>query len=160
MSDKVAPVKVTSPDGTTTTVTLERSAPGLWRKSVKADNTGLYRLTSGKLSAVTHVGLLNSRELSAVTATAEKLQPVLTQSGGGAFWTGTAGRTDEVQELELPRLISLPAARKMYGAGWLGLARRDAYIVRGVQLTPLFNGFLALALALGLLSLTWFREGR
>ena len=31
---------------------------------------------------------------------------------------------------------------------------------RGVRLIPLFSGILALALLLGALSLTWFREGR
>jgi hypothetical protein len=31
--------------------------------------------------------------------------------------------------------------------------------VQGVRLFPLFTGFLALALLLGMMAITWFREG-
>ena len=47
----------------------------------------------------------------------------------------------------------------MHGSDWLGLHKRDAYHVKGIRLFPLFTGFLALALLLGLLAATWFREG-
>ena len=48
----------------------------------------------------------------------------------------------------------------MDGANWMGFKRGDAYVTRGVRLIPLFSGIIALALLLGALSLTWFREGR
>ena len=47
----------------------------------------------------------------------------------------------------------------MHGGDWLGLHKRDAYHVEGVRLFPLFTGFLALALLLGMMAITWFREG-
>jgi hypothetical protein len=48
----------------------------------------------------------------------------------------------------------------MHGQDWMGFRKRDAYVTRGVRLIPLFSGLIALALLLGALSLTWFREGR
>jgi len=48
----------------------------------------------------------------------------------------------------------------MFGQNWLGLLNRDAYLVRGIKIIPLMTGLLALAALLGLLSLTWYREGR
>ena len=48
----------------------------------------------------------------------------------------------------------------MHGGNWRGLRKREAYHLRGVRLFPLFTGFLALALLLGMLALTWYREGR
>ena len=49
---------------------------------------------------------------------------------------------------------------RYHGSDWLGLHKRDAYHVKGVRLFPLFTGFLALALLLGLLAAAWYREGR
>ena len=155
MTASADPVTVTGPTGETSTVELEETAPGLWRKTITADVPGLYRLQSGKLSALTHVGELNSRELSAVTATDTPLKPVLEKTGGTSFWTGPEQRDGETR---MPR-IALVHSGQTHWPGWLGVKERNAYEVRGVQLTPLFAGFLALALALGLLSLTWFREG-
>ncbi len=54
----------------------------------------------------------------------------------------------------------LRSGRLMHGSDWMGFRKRDAYVTRGVRLIPLFSGLIALALLLGALSLTWFREGR
>jgi hypothetical protein len=52
------------------------------------------------------------------------------------------------------------SARRFYGSSWLGLKARDAHEIKGISYTPLVSGFAALGIALGLLSLTWYREGR
>ena len=48
----------------------------------------------------------------------------------------------------------------MHGDDWAGLRDRQAYMVTGVSYQPLYAGPLALALLMGLLAFTWFREGR
>jgi len=53
----------------------------------------------------------------------------------------------------------LRSGHVMHGSDWLGLHKREAYHVKGVRLFPLFTGFLALGLLLGVLAATWFREG-
>jgi len=157
MSDSIGPVEINAPDGEQRDVTLEKVEAGRWRANVTAETPGLYRVNSGELAAVAHVGAINSRELTEVTASREPLDPVLEETGGGAFWLGGA---DQASEVSLPRLSMLSQSRKMHGDDWAGLRDRQAYMVTGVKYTPLYAGPLALALLLGLLALTWYREGR
>ncbi|MGB7913810.1 MAG: hypothetical protein WCF79_00695, partial [Rhodomicrobium sp.] len=60
----------------------------------------------------------------------------------------------------IPAISMMRSGRHFSGASWLGLKARDAFEVTAVSYTPLIAGFAALALGLGLLSLTWYREGR
>ena len=159
MQDTAPPVTVTGPDGKSREVTLTAQAPGLWAATLDAPDQGLYKLQSGNLSAVALSGSVNSREMAQVTASAEEMKPLLDSSGGGAYWTASAPGADPAAAV-VPRISMLTSARTFNGSGWLGLKNRDAHIVKGVSLTPLFSGFAALALLLGLVSLTWWREGR
>ena len=51
-------------------------------------------------------------------------------------------------------------SRSYSGPNWIGLKTTDAYVLRGVDRISLMAGFLGLALLLGLVSVTWYREGR
>ncbi len=155
IKDAVSPVTVTAPSGKEETITLDQAEPGLWRKVLPADEQGVYRMASDKLASVVTVGNANAKELAAVTATDTLLNPLLTETGGGSFWLG---RTAD-EAAELPRIVMLRSGHVMHGSDWLGLHKRDAYHVKGVRLFPLFTGFLALGLLLGLIAITWFREG-
>jgi hypothetical protein len=155
IKDEVEPVTVTAPSGKEETVTLDKAEPGLWRKSITAGEQGVYRISSGKLASVVTVGNANAKEVSAVTATDAALSPILNETGGGSFWLGR----DQADASALPRIVLMRGGHIMHGADWLGLHKRDAYHVQGVRLFPLFTGFLALALLLGLMAITWFREG-
>jgi hypothetical protein len=155
IKDTIEPVTVTAPSGKEETVTLDKAEPGLWRKSMTAGEQGVYRISSGKLASVVTVGNANAKELSAVTATDAALSPLLNETGGGSFWLGR----DQADASPLPRLVMVRGGHVMHGADWLGLHKRDAYHVQGVRLFPLFTGFLALALLLGMMAITWFREG-
>jgi hypothetical protein len=155
IKDDIDQVTVTSPSGKEETVTLDKGERGSWLKAMTVSEQGVYRVGSGKLASVVTVGNANARELAAVTATDQALAPLLDQTGGSSFWLG---RT-EADAGELPRLVMLRGGHVMHGDDWLGLHKRDAYHVKGVRLFPLFTGFLALGLLLGLLAATWFREG-
>ena len=155
IEDEVDPVTVTTPSGKEETVTLDKGERGIWRKAMTVEEQGVYRIASGELASIVTVGKANTRELAAVTATDTPLGPILEETGGGAFWLGRqAGEASD-----LPRLAMIRSGHVMHGSDWLGLHKRDAYHVKGVRLFPLFTGFLALALLLGLLAATWFREG-
>ena len=60
---------------------------------MKATQAGLYKFQTksptGELTAVAHAGIADPREMSEVTATDEKLRPVLEETGGNVFWTKT-----------------------------------------------------------------------
>ncbi len=155
IKDDIDQVTVTAPSGKEETVTLDKGERGSWAKAMTVSEQGVYRVGSGKLASVVTVGNANARELAAVTATDQVLAPLLNQTGGGSFWLG---RT-EADAGELPRLVMLRGGHVMHGDDWLGLHKRDAYHVKGVRLFPLFTGFLALGVLLGLLAATWFREG-
>ena len=155
IKDDIEPVTVTAPSGKEETVTLDKAEPGLWRKSMTAGEQGVYRISSGKLASVVTVGNANAKELSAVTATDAALSPILNETGGGSFWLGR----NQADASPLPRIVMVRGGHVMHGADWLGLHKRDAYHVQGVRLFPLFTGFLALALLLGMMAITWFREG-
>ena len=46
------------------------------------------------------------------------------------------------------------------GDDWLGLKMRDASVVRGIGVLPVFAGMIGLLLLIGSLAATWAREGR
>lgn len=155
MKDKIDPVEMTLPTGETRSVELEAAGAGYWRSVLDVRDHGIYRLKSGDLSAIAHVGEMNSKELSSLNATASLLQPVMDETGGGAYWIGA-----KAADVTLPRIAMLRSGKRLHGSDWMGLRQRDAYVTRGVRLIPLFTGLLALAALLVALSVTWFREGR
>jgi hypothetical protein len=166
MEETVPPVQVSAPGGETSEVTLEKAGPGAWRSTIDVKVPGLYKVQSpaatGLLHAVAHAGVEDAREMSEVTATDEKLKPLVEATGGGTFWTRGGGLLPSLATsgVELPRISVLANARVLAGSGWMGLKDREAYVTRGVKLIPMFTGFLALAALLALLALTWWREGR
>ena len=154
IKDDIEPATVTAPSGKEETLTLDKAEPELRRKSMIAGEQGVYRISSGKLASVVTVGNANAKELSAATATDAALSPILNETGGGSFWLGR----NQADASPLPRIVMVRGGHVMHGADWLGLHKRDAYHSRGATV-PAFTGFLALALLLGMMAITWFREG-
>ncbi|WP_088348527.1 MULTISPECIES: hypothetical protein [Rhodomicrobium] len=157
MKDEVGEATVTTPTDKSVTVPMEKVGPGLWRGRLTATEPGLHKIAMDELTAVALVGAANSREFSKVAATDEPIRPIADATGGGQFWMGG---TNGAAARDLPRLAMLQSATRYHGQNWLGLKDREAYVVRGVQYTPLLSGYLALALFLGMIMLTWFRESR
>jgi hypothetical protein len=166
MDDKVPAVKVLGPGGDTTDVTLEpvNGQPGVWRSTVDVKLPGLYKAETpasiGQLTAVANAGVEDPREMSEVTTTESKMKPIADATGGGIFWTKPTGALASASDVDVPRISMMSAAKVMAGSGWLGLKDRQAYLTRGVKLTPMFTGFAALSALLALLALAWWREGR
>jgi hypothetical protein len=163
MDDSVPPVQLSAPGGEISQITLTKAGPGVWRSTVDVKAAGLYKMQSqastGPLTAVTQAGIDDAREMSEVTATEEKLKPLVEATGAGIFWTRSAGMLSS-SGVELPRISMLANAKVLAGSGWMGLKDRDAYVTRGVTLTPMFTGLLALAALIALMAVTWWREGR
>jgi hypothetical protein len=166
MEEKVAPVTLSGPGGETSQVTLEPAGAGIWRGTVDVTIPRLYKAQThtndGELQAVAHAGIDDPIEMSEVTATDAKLQPIIDATGGGAFWTSSSAEATRANpsSVSVPRISMLSNARVLAGSGWLGLKDRQAFVTRGVKLTPMFTGFGALAALLMLVSLAWWREGR
>jgi hypothetical protein len=154
MADSVAPVTVTSPTGATRELTLSASEPGTWRSTIPASELGLWQATDGTLKALINVGPTNPKEFSEVTSTTEMLKPLVQATGGDAR------RVMDGSSLDLPRIVPVRASSIFHGDGWMGVKMRDASVVRGVGVLPLFAGLIGLLLLLGAFAATWLREGR
>jgi hypothetical protein len=154
MADSVNEVAVTTPTGTTRTLTLQAGEEGVWRGAIDANELGLWRASDGKLTALVNVGPANPREFAEVTSTTEVLRPLAAATGGDVK------RLDEGSGVRLPRLVAMRSSDTYKGEDWIGLKMREATVVRGIGVLPVFAGLLGLLLLVGSLAATWTREGR
>jgi hypothetical protein len=154
MAESVAPVTVTTPSGATRALDLTAAEPGLWRASTAANELGLWRASDGKLTTLVNVGPVNPREFSEVTSSTEVLKPLSEVTGGDAR------RLDDNGTLRVPRIVGVRSSETFRGEDWMGVKLRDASVMRGIGVLPVFAGFLGLLLLVGSLAATWAREGR
>jgi hypothetical protein len=154
MADTVAPVTLTSPVGMTRTLTLDQGEPGVWRKAIDATELGLWRATDGKLTTLVNVGPANPKEFAEVTSTTAVMAPLANATGGDSR------RVADGANLVVPRLVGVRSSDTFKGDDWIGLKIRDASVVRGIGVLPMFAGLLGLLLLIGSLAFTWAREGR
>jgi hypothetical protein len=154
MADNVSNVTLTSPSGATRTLIPQQSEPGLWKSTVRADELGLWRATDGKLTALTNLGPANPREFAEVTSTADVLKNIAAATGG------EARRIANGNNVSVPRIVPVHSSTIYRGDDWIGLKMRDASVVRGIGVLPIFAGVIGLLLLIGSLALTWAREGR
>jgi hypothetical protein len=150
MSDRAAPVTLISPSGKKRTVVLRKMAPGIWRASVKVDELGLYRLSDGRLAAVTAAGPLNPREVADMRATGSIVAPVAEASGGSVHWLSDG----------MPAIRRVAANAQASAENWIGLRRNGAYRVTAVEQEQLLPPWAGLMLLIGTLALAWRLEGR
>jgi hypothetical protein len=154
MADSVAPVTVTSPTGATRQLDLSAGEPGTWTATLPANELGLWQATDGTLKALINVGPTNPKEFSEVTSTTEMLMPLARATGGDAR------RVADGSSIDLPRIVPVRASSVFHGDGWMGVKMRDASVVKGVGVLPMFAGLIGLLLLLGAFAATWLREGR
>lgn len=151
VSDEPGLLSAVGPSGQTDETRFAEAGPGLWRAVLDADEAGLWTLSDGLLVGVAAVGPPAPREFENPVSTTALLLPLLDATRGGAF---------RLSEVGVPDLRRVRAGRAAAGTRWAGLARRDAYSVRDVILTPLAPGWLMLLLAAGLAVAAWRVEGR
>lgn len=150
LSETIAPVILTAPDGTTTELTLSEGVPGQFETTFQGPEIGLYRLENGEQSSVIGLGPAAPREFVDTIADDSAMTPLVTALRGG------------VHRLEdgLPRLRDVRAGRPAAGRGWIGLTPRAAYETRDVRQTAILPGWLVLLLSAFLITAAWLREGR
>ena len=144
-------VTMTSPDGSTRTLPLRQTAPGLGLGVVDVDKPGLYRFDDGTLRTVAAVGSPDPLEFSDVRATDAKLKPLVEASGGGMLWL-----VDQPD----PDIRTVRPGRAAGGSAWIGLRRNEGYTVAGINQLPLLPGILVALAFLMAVGSAWWREGR
>ena len=100
-----------------------------------------------------NVGPINPREYAEVTSTKEVLAPLASATGGGVW------RLADLDQ-NAPRVIGVRSGERFAGPDWLGLRMREASVLRGIGLFPLFAGLSGLLILLAGIAATWAREGR
>src|SRR6266700_3197322 len=154
MAEGVDEVTLTTPSGKTRTVTLGKAEPGVWRTTIDAKEFGLWHANDGKLTALANVGPANPREFDEVIATTEIVAPLTGATGGDAV------RIENGEGIHLPRVVGVRANDSYRGDDWIGLKLREASVVRGIGVLPVFAGLIGLLLLVGALAATWAKEGR
>ena len=154
MADTVAPVTVTSPSGATRELTLSAGDPGEWRATMPAERT---------------------RPMAGDRRHAEGADQCRPDQSEGIFGSHlhdrdaeAAGAGDRRRRAARGRRLQHRAAahragarlQRFHGDGWMGVKMRDASVVKGVGVLPIFAGLIGLLLLLGAFAATWLREGR
>ena len=150
MEKTASPVTLTMPSGKTMVLAPQKASPGIWRTATKVNELGLYRLTDGKLSAVTAAGPLNPKEVADMRATDAVLRDDAQAHGGGVHWL----------EDGVPAIRRVVPGQDASGSDWIGLRRNGAYRVTSLTQQPLLPVWAALMLIVGSLLLAWRLEGR
>jgi hypothetical protein len=155
MAESAGEITLTAPSGKTRTLALTEGDPGVFRATIEANELGLWRATDGKLTALANVGPANPREFTEVTSTAQVMAPLTDAAGGASMRIADASGT-----VNVPRIVSVRSSDTFRGDDWIGLRMREASVVRGIGVLPVFAGAIGLLLLIGALALTWAREGR
>jgi len=150
LGDAPGAVEVEGPDGETFTVELTEERPGRFVGSFETQETGIFRLAEGDMSAIVGVGPAAPKEYEETIASGAALEEVVAARRGGIL------RIEE----GLPSLRQVREGRIAAGRGWLGITPREAYLTADVTVTPLVAPLLFLLAAMGLTLGAWLREGR
>lgn len=146
-------ITVTAPDGSVTRATPEPAGGGRAVLTMPATTPGVWNATDGRRTAFAASVATNPLEVADLRADPDKLQPLLTGTGGVARYLG-AGETPTI-----PELRRVAPGRDVAGTGWIGLRRNGDHTVTGISALPLLPAWLALALVLGAAIMAWRREG-
>ncbi|MGL4491109.1 MAG: hypothetical protein ACRCU5_16845 [Rhizobiaceae bacterium] len=155
MGDTVPEATVTSPTGTTSTVKLAPSEPGLFRGKLQTDQIGLFQVSNGDLTTLAHVGPLDAPEFKSIISTPSLMQPVAT-----ATKAAVRRLSDASGNVSVPDIVPVSQTGDASGTTWLGLRRTNETELLGISRLPLFSGLLGLALLLAAIASMWWREGR
>ena len=149
-----------SPSGAETQVALQPGREGLWRAVVETEELGLHRLRDAPDSAIGEDGPLSAIAVVGPASPREFANPISTEAIVGPFAEATGGAVWRLSERGAPELRRTREGRAANGARWIGLPRRDAYTVTGVELSPLAPPWLMFGLAALFAIAAWRVEGR
>lgn len=155
MADTIPDATVVSPSGASSTIKLVQSEPGLFRGKMNTDEIGLFQVSNGELSTLTHVGPLDAPEFKSIISTAALMQPVADATKSAIRRLANASGA-----VSVPDIVPISQTGEAQGATWMGLRRTNETELLGVSRLPLFSGLIGLGLLLAAVAAMWWREGR
>ncbi len=142
--------EITLPSGKTESLDLARTTDGLFAGKLETDEIGLFRIKSGDMTTLAHVGPVNAPEFLSTVSTAQTLA-ALAKETGGSVRRLAAG---------IPDILPVRGKIEAGSSNWMGLKTTGETTLRSVSRLPLFGGFLGLGVLLLTLGSMWYREGR
>jgi hypothetical protein len=155
MANEVPAADIILPSGKKQTVNLAKAGEGKFTGKLDTSEIGLFRIASGDLTTLAHVGPINAPEFLSTVSTFDKLAPIAKQTGGviRRLVKGSGA-------ISVPDIVPVRGRMEAAASEWLGLKTTDETTLRSVSRLPLFAGFLGLAVLLLALGSMWYREGR
>lgn len=158
MAETADPVTIIAPNGDEISLPLQQKEPGLWTAEFKTEQTGVYQARQAgtqTLSAFTHIGPANPREMEQIISTDRYLKP-LAEKTGGALLRMQNGAGDKTP---LRPVFARAGEKSASADGTLAIRRNTDTIFRGADTSPLVPGWLGALLIGGLAAAGWVREG-
>ena len=153
MSEALAPILLTHPDGSQTAHDVTEREPGFFEARISNLPRGLYRASSEDLFAIGTIGLAAPQEFQDVISTENTYRALSENTGGGVFSIRQGG--DDA----LPSIRKLRnATSALSGADWAGITERDSARIDRVNDKPLAPAILWLVLIAGALLAAWLIE--
>ena len=147
LEDDPGPVTVTAPDGTSTTVQLQREGEGIYRGTARSNGPGAYRLDAKGVSDVAAVGALNPWEYADLRVDAETISPLAEANSGRVYQSDT-----------VPPVRRVEPGDATSGEDWMGLVAHGRYEIRDSRRADLLPGWVYFLFAGLCLALAWRRE--
>ncbi len=147
-----APVlTITAPDGGIQTVPLEDHGDGTQTASAPVAQSGLWRVSDGRATAIAIDGDPSPLEMSDLVATDQRLKPVATATKGNVWWLAQDG---------VPAIRRTTPGGAQSGSDWMGLVQRGDSVVTGLSQSTLWPSLILILAALACQITAWLREGR
>lgn len=150
LSNDPREVTIVAPDGSTSTMAMVQTHPGVFEAQIPGAQMGLYRLRQDEKTAVVVLGPAAPREFEQTIATSAVMADAIRKTRGGAIEVSSG----------LPDLRRVSEGRAAAGRGWIGITPRGAYATLSTSKLPLVPAWVWLFVLSGWIIFTWLREGR
>ena len=154
MGDAPEEATIRTPSGQTLSVGLEEDEPGLFRGFIDVNEMGLFTIENGALERLVNVGDPDAPEFKAMISTTQTLTPLAAETSGMVVrMNADAGRI-------LPPVRVSEGPLRTGNNGMMPIVATADTELQSIRSVPLFNGLIAIAVLLAIMSATWWREGR
>lgn len=155
IGDNPGNATVRYPSGTTETLPLTQSEPGLFKAEKKMDEIGLFEISNGELSTLVHVGAVDAPEFKAMISTTESLKPISDKTRGLVTRV-----SDKDGAVTIPPILPVRGQIRVTDNERMQIHLTNETVLKGINTLPLFAGFAGVGVLLLAFGAMWWREGR
>ncbi|WP_455479044.1 hypothetical protein V4B17_04700 [Bartonella sp. B23] len=158
LKDHPEPAHITFPSGKKESIILTKEQEGVFTTTINTDETGIFNIKNGDLTAFSSVGTLDNLELFDLISTKEKLAPISKHTGGYTVRLRDKGKDG----INLPSLKLIQSQTSQTSSLAHSIVLKEATQTRLINSLyfSVFSGFFALLSCLLLLNSMWYRESR